>query len=169
MDWVTSSDDTLQRFWEIEEAPSDRSSLSVEEHVVVCHFETNNCRSREGRFVVPLPKNPKMGAVGESRAQAVRRFLSLERSLNLKSRFQESICYARIPGTQTCQDCPYSRFGEITLSHILSANACCLQGNKYYRIRAVFDTSAKSSTGVSLNDTLLVGPIIHPSLIDVLL
>ena len=37
------------------------------------------------------------------------------------------------------------------------------------RVRAVFDASAKSSTGVSLNDTLLVGPSIHPPLIDVLL
>lgn len=37
------------------------------------------------------------------------------------------------------------------------------------RARAVCDASVKSSTVVSLNDTLLVGPIIHPSLIDVLL
>ena len=37
------------------------------------------------------------------------------------------------------------------------------------KVRAVFDTSAKTSTGVSLNDTLLVGPTVHPPLIDVLL
>ena len=37
------------------------------------------------------------------------------------------------------------------------------------KVRAVFDASAKSSTGVSLNDLLLVGPTIHPLLIDVLL
>ena len=37
------------------------------------------------------------------------------------------------------------------------------------KIRAVFDASAKSSSGVSLNDILLVGPTIHPPLIDVLL
>ena len=37
------------------------------------------------------------------------------------------------------------------------------------KIRAVFDASAKSSTGVSLNDTLLVGPTVHSPLIDVLL
>ena len=37
------------------------------------------------------------------------------------------------------------------------------------KIRAVFDASAKSSTGVSLNDTLLVGPTVHSTLIDVLL
>ena len=33
----------------------------------------------------------------------------------------------------------------------------------------MFDASCKSSSGVSLNDTLLVGPTVHPPLIDVLL
>ena len=37
------------------------------------------------------------------------------------------------------------------------------------KIRAVFDASAKSSSGVSLNDLLLVGPTVHSPLIDVLL
>ena len=36
------------------------------------------------------------------------------------------------------------------------------------KIRAVFDASAKSASGVSLNDILLVGPTVHPPLIDVL-
>ena len=35
--------------------------------------------------------------------------------------------------------------------------------------QAVFDALAKSSTGVSLNDLLLVGPTVHSSLIDVLI
>ena len=34
------------------------------------------------------------------------------------------------------------------------------------KIRHAFDASAKSSTGVSLNDALLVGPTIHPPLFD---
>ena len=37
------------------------------------------------------------------------------------------------------------------------------------KLRAVFDASAPSSTGTSLNDTLLVGPTIHSTLFDVLL
>lgn len=37
------------------------------------------------------------------------------------------------------------------------------------KVRAIFNTSAKSSTNVSLNDTLLVRPTTHPKLIDVLL
>lgn len=37
------------------------------------------------------------------------------------------------------------------------------------KVRAVFDAFTKSSIGVSLNDMFLVGPTVHPPLIDVLL
>ena len=37
------------------------------------------------------------------------------------------------------------------------------------KVRPVFNASVKSTSGVSLNDLLLVGPTIHPPLIDVLL
>lgn len=37
------------------------------------------------------------------------------------------------------------------------------------KLRVVFDASAKSTTGVSLNDTLMVGSTVHPPLVDVLL
>lgn len=37
------------------------------------------------------------------------------------------------------------------------------------KIRAVFDASSKTSKGVSLNDTFLVGHIVHSPQIDVLL
>ena len=37
------------------------------------------------------------------------------------------------------------------------------------KVRVVFDVFAKSSSGISLNDTLFMGPTVHPPLIDVLL
>ena len=37
------------------------------------------------------------------------------------------------------------------------------------KVQTVFDASANISTGFSLNKTLLVGPMVHYSLIDVLL
>lgn len=43
------------------------------------------------------------------------------------------------------------------------------QSSTTTKIRAVFDASAKSSTGISLNDTLQVGPTVHSPLLDVLI
>ena len=37
------------------------------------------------------------------------------------------------------------------------------------QVRAVFDASAATSTGISLNSTLMVGPTVHPPLVDVLM
>ena len=74
---VLPGDDLLRKFWEIEEPPSE-PVLTVEEKAVVKHFKENHFRLPDGRFAVPLDNAPK---IGESRSQAVRRFLSLERSL----------------------------------------------------------------------------------------
>ena len=41
--------------------------------------------------------------------------------------------------------------------------------NTTMKLREVFDVSTKSASGVSLNDTLLVGPTVHSPLLDVLL
>ena len=37
------------------------------------------------------------------------------------------------------------------------------------KLRIVFDASASTTSGTSLNDHLLVGPTVHPPLIDALL
>ena len=84
-----SGDDILRRFWEIEESPTQNSSLSMEERMVVRHLESNHSSTEKGRFVVPLPKDQSTKPIGESRSQAVRRFLSLERSLKARDCFKE--------------------------------------------------------------------------------
>ena len=80
---VVSGDDILRRFWEVKETHACHFFLSIEERTVVRHFEDNHSRTEEGRFVVPLPKDPS------ARSQAVRRFLSLECSRNARSYFRE--------------------------------------------------------------------------------
>ncbi len=84
-----TGDDILRRFWEIEDDPLSETFLSPEERSVVQHFKTNHSRTENGRFVVPLPKRENTKPLGESRSQAVRRFLSLERTLHANSRFNE--------------------------------------------------------------------------------
>ena len=49
----------------------------------------NHTRTDSGRFVVSLPKRPEVKPLGESRSQAVRRFLTLERSLRSKNQFED--------------------------------------------------------------------------------
>ena len=143
----------------------------MEEHTVVRHFESNHSRTEEGRFIVPLPKNPSVKPIGESRSQAIRRFFSLERSLNTRGCFKEfnevmqeylDLGHAEMVPIAAIERPPDSVF-------YLPMHAVYKASSTTTEVRAVFDASAKFSTGVSLNDTLLVGPIVHPPLIDVLL
>ena len=156
----------------MEEAPLD-PVLSAEEQTVVNHYHTNHSCSPEGHFIVLLPKHSNVPDLGESRSQAVRRFLTLERPL--------------------CSKGEFNNFAEVmreyfTLSHAEEIPTVELQKpprQVYYmpmhavkdssvttKLRVVFDASAKTSTDVSLNDTqctLMVGPTVHSSLVDVLL
>ena len=95
---VTSGDDLLRKFWEIEETPNTSSNLSPEERSVVQHFDKTHTRSAAGRFIVPLPKKPQSKPLGESKSQAVKRFLSLERSfLKFKKSIRIIFCrYGRV-------------------------------------------------------------------------
>ena len=167
---ITSGDEILRMFWEIEENLKDFSNLSTEERLVVHHFKETHSRFETGRFIVPLPKNPQKKSLGESRSQAVRRYISLERSLYSKDHFQEFSAVMEeyfqsghaepVPPNdlqKSPKDCFYLPMHTVRKEHSTT------------KVRIAFDVSAKSASGVSLSDTLLVGPTIHPPLIDVLL
>ena len=74
---ITSLDDSIHKFWEIEEAPTHDSELSLEERAVVRHFRETHTRS-DGRFIVALSKRPGLKPLGESRSQAIRRSFHLK-------------------------------------------------------------------------------------------
>ena len=168
---LISGDEMLQKFWEIEESPTVTSTLSPEEKSVVDHFNTHHYRSETGRFVVPLPRKPDAKSIGESRSQAVQRFLSLERSLHSRNQFQEFSAvmneYFKMEHTERVPDSDLEKPPQDIF--YLPMHAVKKEYSTTTKIRAVFDASAKSSTGISLNDTLLVGPTVHPPLVDVLL
>lgn len=51
----------------------------------------------------------------------------------------------------------------------LPMHAVFKESSSTTKVRAVFDASAPSSSGISLNNKLLVGPTVHSSLVDVLI
>ncbi len=151
---VLSGDDLLHRFWEVEELSTGCPVWTPEEQSVVFNFHR---RDDEGRFVVPLPRKSDTKPLGQSRTLAVRRFLSLERSLRAKNQFPEfskvMVEYLQMNHVELVPTADLKRlFRE-------SSDACReKESSSTTKIRAVFDASAKSSSGVLLNDQLLVGP-----------
>lgn len=169
---VLTGDDLLRKFWEMEDGPrQDPMMFTPQEKLVLEQFLSTHKRSEDGRFIVQLPRKPDAKALGESRAQAVRHFLSLERSLRSKGRFKIV--------DEVIQE--YFELGHAELVPIADLNkpssqvfylpmhAVQKESSTTTKVRAVFDASAKSTTSVSLNDTLLVGRTVHSPLVDVLL
>ena len=138
---------------------------------MVQHFHETHSRTEDGRFLVPLPKYPQSKQLGESRSKAVRRFLSLERSLRTKGHFDEfSDVMQEYFNNAHAELVPAEDLEKSTPEvFYLPMHAVYKASSTTTKVRAVFDGSATSSTGVSLNDTLLVGPTVHASLTDVLL
>lgn len=120
--------------------------------------------------MIPLPRKTDPPTLGESRSQAVKRFITLERSLQYKGRvqdFNEATEYMESGHAEEVptEDLSKSR-GEV---FYLPMHIVYKESSSTTKVCVVFDASAKSSTGVSLNDLLLVGPTVHSTLMDVLL
>ena len=169
--FVISGDNIIRRFWEFEESPNSELALSSDEHAVVHHFKVNHRRNNEGTFTVPLPKRPDPKPIGESRSQAMRRFISLECSLRSKNQFEDfkkfmdeyfDIGHTEPIPISDMEKPPHEVFS-------LPMHAVYKDSSSTTKTRVVFDASAKSDSGISLNDTLLVGPTVHFTLLDVLL
>ena len=54
--------------------------------------EENHIHTPDGQFIIPLPKKQDAKPLGEFRSQAVRRFLSFERSLHYSSLLWSEAC-----------------------------------------------------------------------------
>jgi len=122
----------------------------MEERAVVRHF-TNHYHAEGGRFVSPLPKKPDAKPIGESRSQAVRRFLSLECSLNSTGKFQDF-------------EAMMQEYLDLGHAEPILTKACCVQKFQYhYKNQSSVGCFSKVCY---LNDTLLVGLTVHPPLID---
>ena len=132
------------------------------------HFKTQHSRLSDGRFIVPLPERHGALRLDESRSQAVRRFISFERPLRSRGHFgkYEAVIdeyFQSGPAKQA----PASDLEKSTqrVFH-LPMHAIRKESSTTTKVRAAFDASAKSQTGVSLNDILLVGPTVTSPLIN---
>ena len=163
--------DQVQRFWEIEECDLIKP-LSEEEALCEQHFQTTTTRSDDGKFIVkmPLKQNPK--ALGESRNQAEWRLLALERRFQrnpeLAQRYKEFMQEYEEMGHMTLVS-EESAEDDGTPTYYTPHHAVLREESKTTKLRAVFDASAATTTGLSLNQIQCVGPIVQDDLISIIL
>ena len=158
----------VQEFWKCEEIPAPVENLTEDEKRCEENFIANIKQTESGHFSVKLPFKGSGEKLGDTYTTALSRFYNLERKLNrnltLKEQFQNFID-------------EYRRLGHLEeiapeegakVKYFMPHHPVIRPESLTTKLRVVFDASCKSSNGVSLNDTMLVGPKLQPDLFEIL-
>ena len=157
----------LQLFWELERVPGEATHLTSDEQAAVASFKDTHTRDADGRYRVQLPRKTPGPILGSSRNTAKRRF---QRSLERKGSwdaFSKAVReYPDMGHAEPVPQCDLDKDPSTTF--YLPMHGVVKEASQTTKLRVVFDASAKSTTGVSLNDTLLTGPSLYPLLTSVI-
>lgn len=160
-------DELLKKFWELEQVPK-RALINPEE--VQCEeiFRETVQRNRTtGRYTVALPFQYSPDNLGDSRKNAERRLLSLERKFDRNPTL-------RAEYSKALQD--FINQGHMIKMEKVNDGGYYMAHHAVYKpdststpVRVVLDASAPSDSGVSLNDLLYNGPKLQANIHTILL
>ncbi|XP_058456427.1 uncharacterized protein LOC131433839 [Malaya genurostris] len=163
-----SVDTLVRKFWEIESFGDIEGFNSTIEEECVQHFERTHQRMANGRYMVRLPFNDKKILLGDSRRMAEKRFYGLEKRLNgvpeLKQQYSDFLREYEALGHMIENPKPDDSQGFYLPHHYVLKPT-----SSTTKLRVVFDGSAASDTGISINETQLIGPIVQNDLVSILL
>ncbi|GFW55680.1 uncharacterized protein TNCV_120641 [Trichonephila clavipes] len=163
------SDQLINKFWELDSVPCAKPLTSLEE---ACedHFVKTHSRDENGRYTVKLPFHTPPTRLGNSKQNAIRRLISVERHLisnpdkyKLYRNFIKE--YLDLKHMELVPDSEINNIKSLYLPHhgVVRDTSCTT------KLRVVFDASSKTSSGLSLNDLLMVGPRVQPELFPILI
>lgn len=167
---VTDLHQLVEKFWSIEEDTTN-SCPSVEEAACEEHFQKTVHRNEEGRYIVRLPVRENiLNDLDNNRRTATRRFRLLEarlaRDQNLKAQYSLFMDeYLSLGHMERVQDYQQSPKRVYHLPH----HAVIREDSTTTKVRVVFDASCRTASGPSLNDALMVGPILQQDLRSILM
>ncbi|XP_049290020.1 uncharacterized protein LOC125767458 [Anopheles funestus] len=166
---MSTLEESLERFWKVEELQI-RDGYSPEERYCEKLYQDTTQRDDTGRYIVRLPKQPDFEEkLGLSKLSALRRFTMLERRLerdpHIKAAYHEFMHEYLELGHMSLIQAPADDESAYYLPHhpVFKASSTTT------KTRVVFDGSAKTSSGYSLNEALCVGPAVQDDLLDIIL
>ncbi|XP_055686169.1 uncharacterized protein LOC129791560 [Lutzomyia longipalpis] len=166
---VEQLDASIRKFWVTESLPT-QTVTEIEHQEVEELFSSTTTRSDEGRYVVHFPLNDNVSNLGSNHRAALRQFYSLESRMrnhypdlhdHYSQIFEEYLAKGII------EKVPHE---EIHNPSFYMPYHCVIKKDaRSTKYRFVFNCSAKSETGFSLNDCLKIGAVVQPPLYSVLL
>ncbi|CAI6342683.1 unnamed protein product [Macrosiphum euphorbiae] len=144
--------------------------LCEEEESVEQHFTQTTRRNERGQFVVRLPLKEHPLCIGNTSIIARKRFLNLEQKLikdkGLSNEYDNFLMeYLKLGHMEKI-----GQFNETQSNgYYIPHHAVFKSTSTTTKLRVVFDASTIGSTGKSLNDLLMKGPVVQPTLYSTLL
>ncbi|XP_017472295.1 PREDICTED: uncharacterized protein LOC108363441 [Rhagoletis zephyria] len=161
--------DSIKAFWQLENINYPLLNLTKDERQSEIHFTENFTRLPCGRYQVRLPFKMSPSALGQSYDLALRRFRSLElrfrKDTTLHLQYKEFVNeFIFLSYMEPISDV------DLSVPHYFIPHHHVLKpSSSTTKLRVVFDASSKTSSGVSLNELLLVGPAIQTDLLSTVL
>jgi len=146
-------------------------NFTMEENICERHFLDNVSQNSQGRYTVKFPiKEQILNNIGDSCESALKRLKGIKsrfkRDLTFKSQYVAFLDeYVSLGHMQRVQPPTAEEIISFYLPHYCVFKTV----EQTSKIRVIFDASCRSSSGVSLNDALLVGPIVQQDLISILM
>lgn len=170
--FTSSLHEDIVKFWQIEDVPK-KNLMSFQEKTCERIFTETVHQDDSGRFVVDLPVDAdRLPLLGNSHNLAYRCFLSLEKKFKSNPEFHKSYAafikeYLELGHAFVVED--YSPHQAEQVEYYMPHHAVIKETSTSTKLRVVFNASAATSSGVSLNSALLVGPVVQPDMLTVLL
>ena len=156
----------VARFWELEDC-AGTPARTQEDIQAEGHYAKTHRRDVSGRYLVRLPFRDNDVNLGDSRTQAVRRLHSLQRRFRVHPDLERE--YSAVIEDYLNQGHMSRVEGEATGDYFMPHHAVFKPTSSTTKNRVVFDETAKSNIGRSLNQALIIGPTIQPKLFEHLL
>ncbi|XP_055645178.1 uncharacterized protein LOC129781512 [Toxorhynchites rutilus septentrionalis] len=160
----------ISKFWSCEEINST-NDYSLEEARCEEWFVQSVVRDDDGRYTVSLPmERDALSRLGESKNIALRRLQSTERRLTRDASLREEYIsfmeeYLQLGHMRKVDGTSRESGKRCFLPH----HPVVKESSTTTKVRVVFDASCKTSSGVSLNDVLLTGPVVQEDLRSIIL
>ncbi|XP_026742765.1 uncharacterized protein LOC113504589 isoform X2 [Trichoplusia ni] len=159
----------LNRFWELDSI-SSKHKLTYEERSCEQIFVETTYRDTDGRFVVNIPLKESPDVLGDSYSMAKRRFLALERRLAKDSYLKQLYVNFMDEYIELGHMSEYSHCNTAsTHPNYLPHHGVLKESKSTTKLRVVFDASARTTTGKSLNQIQMVGSPLQDDLLSILL
>ena len=153
---------TMERFYKLEDYRNDKGFLTDEEQHCEEFFEQTYKRDEDGRFIITIPFKPNVDQLTSNHGQAFHQFLALEKRLHKNEKLRDEYTkfmaeYEKLGHMQEIDPKVYANQTRFYFPH----HAVEKPDSTTTKVRVVFNGSAKTPSGLTLNDTQCIGPIVQ--------